>query len=56
MDIVENNSTKYQSQKVFIIEKDNYVYNIPFVEDEEKYFLKTIYPSRYSTKKYLKEN
>jgi len=55
LDIVENNNTKYQNQKIFIIEKDNHAYNIPFVEDEKKYFLKTIYPSRYSTKKYLKK-
>jgi len=26
---------------------------VPFVEDEEKRFLKTIYPSRKMTKKYI---
>ena len=36
----------YQNQKIFIIFKNNYPYCIPYVEDEEKYFLKTIYPNR----------
>ena len=38
---------------MFIIETRNYAYVVPFVEDEEKYLLKTIYPSREATKKYL---
>lgn len=49
------NKGKYPNQKRLIIEIDNYVYMIPFVVDEEKYFLKTIIPSRKLTKKYLKE-
>jgi len=40
---------------MFIVEVRGYVYIVPFVEDEEKYFLKTIYPSSDATKKYLKE-
>jgi len=40
---------------MFIVEIRNYVYIVPFAEDKEKYFLKTIYPSREATKKYLKE-
>lgn len=39
--------------KMFVVNIENYVYVVPFVEDEEKYFLKTIYPSRKLTKKYL---
>jgi len=34
---------------------NNYAYLVPFVEDEEKHFLKTIYPSRKMTRKYLIE-
>jgi hypothetical protein len=30
-----------------------YAYLVPFVQDEEKIFLKTIIPSRKATKKYL---
>jgi uncharacterized DUF497 family protein len=44
-----------EKQKVFIVERDGYAYNIPFVEEDDgTCFLKTIYPSRASTKKYLK--
>lgn len=46
------------NQKIYIVNIENYAYMVPFVEDEEKYFLKTIYPSRKMTKEYIirKEN
>lgn len=54
LDIVEHhNKEKYPDQKMFIVEVRNYAYIVPFVEDDEKYFLKTIYPSREATKEYL---
>ena len=54
LDIVENsNKSKYPNQKLFIVEIDEYVYLVPFVEDERLIFLKTIIPSRKMTKKYL---
>jgi uncharacterized DUF497 family protein len=46
---------KYAHQKQFIIESNRYIYVVPFVEDEEKIFLKTIIPSRKLTKKFLSE-
>lgn len=46
---------KYPNQKIYVVKIEDYVYLVPFVEDEEKYFLKTIYPSRKMTKKYLIE-
>ena len=56
LDIVEHsNKEKYPNQKMFIVEVRNYAYIVPFVEDDEKYFLKTIYPSREATKEYLTE-
>ena len=45
---------KYPNQKIFIVKLSEYIYLIPFVEDSEKVFLKTIYPSRKATKKFLK--
>ena len=51
--LVHPNKEKYPNQKMFVIELFNYAYLVPFVEDKEKYFLKTIYPSRDATKKYL---
>ncbi len=47
-------STNYPHQKIFVLEIENYVYLVPFVENEEEIFLKTIIPSRKLTKKYLK--
>jgi len=48
------NPKKYPRQKVYIVEINEYVYSVPFIETETTYFLKTIYPSRKYTKKYLK--
>lgn len=47
------NQGKYLNQKVYIVEIDSYAYFVPYVEDDEKIFLKTIYPSRLATKKYI---
>ena len=49
------NQKRYPGQKIFVVIIDDYVYMVPFVEDEEKYFLKTIIPSRKMTKKNLKK-
>lgn len=47
------NTKKYPNQHMYIVEIDSYAYIVPFVEDEEKKFLKTIIPSRKYTRKYL---
>lgn len=38
---------------MFVVEIENYIYLVPFIEKEDEIFLKTIYPSRKATKKYL---
>ncbi|MEK7150527.1 MAG: BrnT family toxin [Patescibacteria group bacterium] len=48
------NNINYPNQKIFVLEIDDYVYLVPFVENENEIFLKTIIPSRKFTKKYLK--
>ncbi len=54
LDIVDNpNKRKYPNQRVFILEINEYVYYVPFVEDENEVFLKTIIPSRKLKKEYL---
>ncbi len=54
LDEIEHpNSRKYAHQRVMVVEIDSYVYLVPFVEDEEKRFLKTIIPSHKFTKYYL---
>ncbi len=40
------NKNKYPNQKMFVIEINNYPYCVPFVEDKEKIYLKTIFPNR----------
>jgi uncharacterized DUF497 family protein len=56
LDVINHkNKEKYPNQKMFIIEINKYAYLVPFVEDSEKIFLKTIIPSRKATKKYLIE-
>lgn len=50
---VVKNHSPFEHQKVFLINIDGYVYKVPYVEDDEKYFLKTVYPSRVATKRYL---
>lgn len=47
------NQKNYAGQKIFVVIVEEYAYMVPFVEDEVKYFLKTIIPSRKMTKKYV---
>lgn len=54
-DIKHPNRGKYANQRMFIVNINDYVYLVPYLEDSEKIFLKSIFPSRKATKKYLKE-
>lgn len=53
---VTPNHHPYEHQKVFLIVIEDYVYEVPFVEDDEKIFLKTAYPSHEETKRYKNPN
>lgn len=55
LDIVPNpNQQKYPHQEAYIVEVNGYVYVVPYVTKEDgTTFLKTIYPSRKWTKRYL---
>ena len=48
------NQKRYSGQHIYILDIDGYVYAVPFVEDKEKIFLKTVIPSRKLTKQYKK--
>ena len=56
-DIEHPNQEKYPNQNIFIIlvRVKDYVYLVPYVEDETFIFLKTIIPSRKMNKKYNKK-
>ncbi len=53
--VVRGKMPKYAHQYIFVVFVDGYTYAVPFVEDNEKIFLKTIYPSRVLHKKYSGE-
>jgi len=47
------NKKKYPNQKIMIIDIEGYAYLVPYIINENEYFLKTIIPSRKATKKYF---
>jgi len=54
MDRVKHpNPEKYPNQRVFLVKIEDYIYSVPYVEDDEKIFLKTIIPNSKATRKYL---
>jgi uncharacterized DUF497 family protein len=54
-DIEHPNSGRYPNQRVFVINVDDYVYLVPYLENRKEIFLKTVIPSRKATKQYLGE-
>jgi len=46
------NPTKYPNQEVFLVKVENDIYSVPYIEDDERIFLKTIIPNSKATKKY----
>ncbi len=56
LDVLEHkNKKRYPQQKIYIIEFNNYILEVPFVRNNNEIFLKTAYPSRKMTQKYLKQ-
>ena len=47
------NNRKFPRQRILVVALDGYAYLVPFVEEEEHFFLKTIIPSRKATRDYL---
>jgi hypothetical protein len=52
-DVPHPNTDKYPKQRIFIILINDYVYMIPYVENTQEIFLKTIIPSRKLTKQFI---
>ena len=46
------NQEKYPGQSISMVQVDDYVYAVPYVENDTEIFLKTIIPSRKATRKY----
>ena len=54
IDVIEHpNQSKYPNQQMLVVKIRDYAYLVPFIEDEEGNFLKTIIPSRKATREYL---
>lgn len=56
LDIVEHpDKARYPNQRVLVVSFDGYVYLVPFVEEADHFFLKTVIPSRKATRDYLQQ-
>ena len=47
------NPDKYPNQSILVIALEAYFYLVPYVEEPDHYFLKTVIPSRKATRDYL---
>jgi hypothetical protein len=56
LDVAPNPSNNHASQKMFVLNINNYAYCVPFVESVTEIFLKTVFPSRKYTALYLTED
>jgi hypothetical protein len=54
-DYLHPNQQEYPEQRIMVIAFNNYAYLVPYVENEEELFLKTIIPSRKATQRYFGE-
>lgn len=50
------NPERYSGQRILVVEVNQYVYLVPYVEDDDHLFLKTIIPSRKATRDYLRQD
>ncbi len=50
------NELKYPNQYIFLFGIEGYVYYVPYIENDNEIFLKTIIPSRKYTKEYRRNN
>lgn len=51
--LTHHNPKRYPNQRIFVVHVGGYAYLVPFIEDDEKIFLKTIIPSRKATQRYI---
>ena len=49
------NQQKYAGQRIMVVGINNYAYLVPYVENKDEVFLKTIIPSRKETERYFGE-
>lgn len=47
------NKGKYPKQKILVVNVNDYAYLVPFIEEKDRIFLKTIIPSRKATRDFI---
>ncbi len=47
------NTRKYPKQRLLVVTWDGYAYLVPYIEEAEYFFLKSVIPSRKATRDYL---
>ncbi|MCF6209126.1 MAG: BrnT family toxin [Gammaproteobacteria bacterium] len=47
------NKVLYPNQKISVVVIEDYAYLVPYIEEKDEIFLKTIIPSRKATKQYI---
>lgn len=51
--VPHQNPAKYPRQKIMVVELAGYAFLVPFVEQDDHFFLKTIIPSRKATRDFI---
>lgn len=52
-DLIHPNQRKYPGQRIMVVRVKEYAYIVPYVENEERVFLKTVIPNRKATRDYI---
>ena len=55
LDVLPNPSSNHPNQMMYVLEINHYAYCVPFVETDDQIFLKTLFPDRKQTARYLKD-
>ncbi|BCO26195.1 hypothetical protein MIZ03_1075 [Rhodoferax lithotrophicus] len=54
--MVSDSNDLIKNQSVLVVALEAYVYLVPYVEEPDYFFLKTVIPSRKATRDYLQRN
>jgi len=55
LDTIEHpNQQRYPGQKIAVVRIDDYAYLVPYLQESDEIFLKTVIPSRKATDKYIR--
>ena len=52
LDVIENPNPRYKHQQMLVVDIRGYIHLVPFVMNQGRYFLKTIFASRKKTIEY----